>query len=87
MPHQAVVELEAVIGEHETIRRRRSTRDAVKSGAPMHEIAATVVAYANDMILRGATSKADEVIWQAVHDGVPPHQLFIEIKRLAAPEA
>lgn len=84
MPHKAVTELEQIFQEHETYRRRRRTRDAVDAGVPLDEIAAVVVAYTNDMILRGATSKADEVIWQAVHDGVPPHKLFIEIKRLCA---
>jgi hypothetical protein len=85
LTHPAALELRTVLGEHDTFARRRLTRDAVEAGAPLHELAAEVVAYADDMILRGMTDRADEVIWQAVHDGVPPHRLFVEIKRLAAP--
>lgn len=66
---------------------RKLTRERVKAGAHLGDLAETFIAEADRRLLAGDPDGCGLIIWQAVHDGVPIHELLRQAKELGAREA
>lgn len=78
-----VPDVDRALRGHKTPETRAATKQALEAGVPAADVAETIVAYSDERLIAGDTRFVDETMFDAVHDGVPPHVLFTEIKRMA----
>lgn len=78
-----VPEIDQAATDHDSEAVSAATKAALASDVPIADVAESIVAYVEQSLLANDPGSADLVLFHAVHDGVPPHALFTEIKRMA----
>lgn len=78
-----VPEVDEALRTHKHPDIRAATRAALEAGTEVSDVAESIVDYSEDRLIAGDTMFVDEAMFNAVHDGVPPHVLFTEIKKRA----
>lgn len=75
--------VEAIGNKHDESAMRVATKAALAEGTPSDDVAESIVAHADVQLLAGNTAEVDRLMFNAVHDGVPAHKLFEQIKAIA----
>jgi hypothetical protein len=74
--------LEEKLRGKDWVATRLRTREEITAGSSLADIAETVVAEADARYLAGDMDGCTQVLFHAVHDGVPIYDLYVAIKKI-----